>query len=222
MIAFGLILALILGGGGCTTAAKVTDGTKAKITDLENENHILTDHIASLEKEKLQLQAEIASVKQQLSLNYMVYHSSKRFIPKSSQILSLPLKDATIYRSIEENSVVTVFDALTTENKEIWLYVSVPVYDSPINIKGWIPESDTVALTKDNVKLVQSDVVVGMGAMIYEVREFEKISGAKPIQASSEQRGRLEEKKNGWARLSCSGGLTIWVLEKDLKYPEIE
>ncbi|KJR48089.1 hypothetical protein UF75_1562 [Desulfosporosinus sp. I2] len=222
VVSLSLILAVILGGGGCSTVAKVTGGNEAKIANLESENHTLTDHIASLEKELLRLQAEVASFEQRLSLNYVEYHSSKRFVPKPSQILALPMKDAIIYRPIEQNSVVTVFDAVAAEGQELWLYVSVPVYDSPINMKGWIKESDTVALTKDNVKLVQSDVVVGVGTMIYEVFEFEKISGTKPVQASSELRGRLEEKKNGWARLSCPGGLTLWVLEKDLKYPEIE
>lgn len=196
-------------------------GTDAKIAKLEIENHTLSDRVASLENERLRLQAEVASFEQRLSLTYMDYPSLKRFVPMPSQIRALPLNDAIIFRSIEPNSVITVFDAVS-ENQELWLYVSVPVFDSPTNMKGWIQEKDTVSLTKDNVKQVQSDVTVGKGTTIYEVFEFEKISGTKPVQADNEQRGRLEEKMDGWARLSCSGGLTIWVLEKDLKYPEVE
>lgn len=221
VVVLGLIMQLIL--GGCTTAENVADGTDAKIAKLESENHTLSDRVASIENEKIRLQAKVASVEQRLSLNYMSYPYTKRFVPMPSQIRALPLNDAIIFRSIESNSVITVFDAvLVYENQELWLYVSVPVYDSPTNVKGWIPEKETIALTKDNVKLVQSDVTLGEGTMIYEVFEFEKISETKPVQAYSEQRGRLEVKKNGWARLSCPGGLTIWVLEKDLKYPEIE
>lgn len=69
--------------------------------------------------------------------------------------------------------------------------MSVQVYDSPTNMKGWIPEKETIALTKDNVKLVQSDITFGKGTMIYEVFELEKISVTKPVQAYNEQRGRL-------------------------------
>lgn len=220
VVVLGLILTLIL--GGCSAADSVADGTDAKIAKLESENHTLNDRVASIENEKIRLQAEVASVEQQLSLNYIDYPSSKRFVPKPSQIRALPLNYAIIFRPIEPNSVVTVFDAAYSENKVLWLYVSVPVYDSPTNMKGWIPEKETIALTKDNVKLVQSDVTLCEGTMIYEIFEYEKISETKPVQAYSEQRGRVEEKKDGWARLSCPGGLTIWVLEKDLKYPEIE
>lgn len=220
VVVLGLILQLIL--GGCTTAGSVVVGTDAKIAKLESENQMLRNRVSSIENEKKRLQAEVASVEQRLSLNYRDYPSMKRFVPKPSQIRALPLKDAIIFRPIEANSVVTVFDAAYSVNQELWLYASVPVYDSPTNMKGWIPEKETVALTKDNVKLVQSDVTLGEGTMIYEVFEFEKISETKPVQSYREQRGRLEVKKNGWARLSCPGGLTIWVLEKDLKYPEIE
>ncbi|KJR45410.1 hypothetical protein UF75_4197 [Desulfosporosinus sp. I2] len=200
----------------------MTSETEAKINQLEAENHTLKDRVASFENEMLRLKAEVASFEQRLSLNNMDYPSSKRFVPKPSQIRALPLDDAIIFRPIEQNSVVTVFNAATSENLELWLYVSVPVYDSPTNMKGWIPEKDTVALTVDNVKLAQSDVTLGEGTKIYEVFEFEKISVTKPVQADNEQRGRIEEKKDGWVRLSCPGGLTIWVMEKDLKYPEIE
>lgn len=220
VVVLGLIVTIIL--GGCTTAKSVAEGTDAKIAKLESENQTLRDRVASIENEKMNLLAVVASFEQRLSLNYMDYPSSKRFVPKLSQICALPLNDAIIYRPIEPNSVVTVFDAAYSENKELWLYVSVPVYDSPTNMKGWIPEKETIELTKDNVKLVQSDVTLGEGTMIYEVFEFEKILETKAVQAYSEQRGRVEEKKDGWARLSCPGGLTIWVLEKNLKYPEIE
>jgi hypothetical protein len=45
----------------------------------------------------------------------------------------------------------------------IWLYISIPVYDAPMNYKGWIKESDTVLYTKDKINSVQGDVKVKKG-----------------------------------------------------------
>ena len=156
-------------------------------------------------------------------MTYITYNEKKRFVPKASQILALPFKGSYIFRPIEPNTVVTVFDAVGTGQNGLWLYVEIPVYDTPVNMKGWIPETETVALTKDNVKLIQSDVIVGKGTNIYQVFEFEKISTTNPVKETFDKRGRLVEKRNGWARLSCPGGSdNIWVQEKDLIYPIVE
>jgi hypothetical protein len=52
------------------------------------------------------------------------------------------------FRSILENTVVDVLDTADVKNV-IWLYVSIPVYDTPINYKGWIKETDTVRYSKE-------------------------------------------------------------------------
>jgi len=206
VIKFGLIAIVLTLIIGCSFSA--TELEKSKLTRLETENSLLKQQIAQLNEP--------------LSMTYVTYNEKRRFVPKASQILALPIKGSYVLRPIEPNTVVTVFDAVRTGKNDLWLYVGIPVYDTPMNMKGWITEADTVALTKDNVKLVQSDLIVGKGTNIYEVFEFEKISTTNPVKETFDRRGRLVEKRNGWARLSCPGGSDIWVQEKNLTYPIVE
>jgi len=206
VIKFGLIAIVLTLIIGCSFSA--TELEKSKLSRLETENGLLKQQIAQLNEP--------------LSMTYITYNEKSRFVPKASQILALPIKGSYVFRPIEPNTVVTVFDAVSTGQNDLWLYVGIPVYDSPVNMKGWITEADTVALTRDNVKLVQSDVIVGKGTDIYEVFEFEKISTTNPVKENFDKRGRLVEKRHGWARLSCPGGSDIWVQEKDLIYPIVE
>ena len=46
----------------------------------------------------------------------------------------------------------------------LWYYVTIPVYDTPSNVKGWIQAKDTKAFTQDKVTQVQSDITVAAGA----------------------------------------------------------
>jgi len=46
------------------------------------------------------------------------------------------IKGSYVFRPIEPNTVVTVFDAVSTGQNDLWLYVGIPVYDSPGIDKG--------------------------------------------------------------------------------------
>lgn len=194
-----------------------------------NENVQLKQQIAHLEKKVQTLDSELTSLKSKksdqpetITINYQTYEFKKRFVQKESNILALPRKGSVQLRRVESNSVVHVLDAATADNQELWLYVSVPVYDSPSNNKGWISESDTVPLTKDNQKMVQSEVTVKARTKVYMADEFNKVSSTPPTKLSSEQRGRLEERKGGYARISAPGGLHFWVEEALVVYPSID
>jgi outer membrane murein-binding lipoprotein Lpp len=216
-LVFAVILLILI--AGCSSSVKEEE--QSKLSKLENENSMLTEQIANLIEDRNESQG--VTLNEPLSMAYVTYDAKKRLVLNPSQILALPIKGAYIFRPIQPNTVVTIFDAVTTPAQNgLWLYVEVPVYDTPSDMKGWIPEAETVALTKDNVQLVQSDLTVGIGTPVCEVYEFEKIYTTKPNYLTYEMRGRLEEKRNGWARLTCPGGLDIWVLEKDLKYPVVE
>lgn len=156
-----------------------------------------------------------------LSINYVKYNSKKRFIPKELPLLALPKKNSAELRCILANTVVEVEDAAYTENQDdLWLYVVVPVYDSPDSMKGWVKESDTLPFTKENQELVQSDVMIKKGVSIYEVESFEMISSAVPLKSDGE-RGRLVEKREGYAKILCPGGRDIWVEQKFIVYPSL-
>lgn len=211
-----LALTLIV---GCSS--RITEVEQSKFSKLETENGLLKEQIAQLIEEKNK--SQLVALNEPLSMTYISYNEKKRFVPRTSQILALPTKGSYIFRPIEPNTVVSVFDAVDTGQNGLWLYVEIPVYDTPMNMKGWIQEAETETLTRDNVKLVQSDVSVKKGTNIYQVNEFEKISTINPITETYDMRGRLVEKRNGWAKLSCPGGADgIWVQEKDLIYPIVE
>jgi hypothetical protein len=70
------------------------------------------------------------------------------------------MQNSVKINTIQPNSLITVEDAATSEGSEVWLYVSIPVYDCPCNMKGWICEADTVALTEENRTKIQSDVAI--------------------------------------------------------------
>ena len=100
--------------------------------------------------------------------------------------------------------------------------MAVPVYSSPTNVKGWIPEADTAPLTRENLHLVQSDLHLKAGTKVYEVFGFDKIASTAPTILDGDVRGRLEERRGGYARLELPGALDLWVEEKYLVYPPLD
>ena len=196
-----------------------------KTQQLKNENEQLRKKIVEMEKEIQGLKAEVASLKREetenksISINYQSYDYKQRFVQKQATILALPRKESIELNIIPSNSVVQVLDAAMLD--ELWLYVQIPVYDTPANLKGWIRKAETLPFTKENQQLVQSDVIVKTGTLIYEVFEFEKIQSIKPTKTNFDVRGRLEEKKEGYARLSCPGAWGFWVKENHIVYPSI-
>lgn len=157
-----------------------------------------------------------------ISINYRSYDYKHRFVQKATKILALPRRGSLELNFVPSNCVVEVFDAATSDEQELWLYVSIPVHDTPSNFKGWIREAETIPLTKENQRLVQSDISIKAGTAIYEVFEFQKIPATKPTKASYDMRGRLEEKRADYARISCPGGEDLWVKEKFVVYPSID
>lgn len=158
-----------------------------------------------------------------ISMLYIQPEYKKRFVKNELHILLLPLSGSPQLNIIRPNTVVDVNDVVQVEsfNREVWLYVTIPVYDSAMNMKGWIKEADTVPLTKENQKLVQN-VTIKKGTPVYETFEFENISSLTPVILEYDKGGRLVKKKEGFFHLSCPGGLDIWVSEQYIVYPEVE
>jgi len=150
--------------------------------------------------------------------NLIVYKDTKRFVEKELKLLKEPSEESNTVRIIDVNTVVTVYGTIKDKKDILWLYIEVPVYDSPIHSFGWIQERDTTAFTKEKENLVQSDVFVNEGTPVYEVFEFEKLSSTTPYNCRNKLRGRLVKKEQGYALLSCPGGMNIWVQEKYLIY----
>lgn len=154
---------------------------------------------------------------------YMQPDYKKRFIQKESRILLLPVDGSPeVQNIIRPNTVVDVNDKVQVDSGGVWLYVTIPVYDSPMNMKGWIKETDTTPYNKENQKLVQSDVNIKAGTPVYETYDFNKISSIETVKLIYDKRGRLVERENGYVLLSCPGGEVIIVKEQYIVYPEIQ
>ena len=196
-------LSIVVFISGCSAQANLNN----KLQSLENENKEL----------KLKLD-QINSV----SMLFQEYKDKQRFVPKESQIYALPIQDLNKLRPIEANTVIQVLDAAQCRDQQLWLYVSVPVYDTPINFKGWIPESETIKLTKDNIKQVQGDVSLKEGTPIYEVDQFNEISSATSTKITNNVRGRILKREGSSVNLMSPGGWYFWVEEKFLIFPNVE
>jgi len=126
-----------------------------------------------------------------ISMLYIQPEYKKGFVKNELHILLLPLSGSPELNIIRPNTVVDVNDKVQvpqfnandpsqSDSSEVWLYVTIPVYDSPINMKGWIKEADTVPCTKENQKLVQSDIIIKADTPVYETYDFDKIPSLEP------------------------------------------
>lgn len=181
----------------------------------------LNSKIESLENENSEFRSKLEQV-DSLSMTYQDYEDKQRLVTKESVIYALPIQDYKRLRSIEANTVIQVLDAAQCQDQRLWLYVSVPVYDSPINHKGWIPESETVKLTEDNIKLVRGDVFLREGTPIYKVDQFNQISSTDATEISYDVRGRIENRQDSFVYFMSPGGWYFWVEEKYLIFPAVE
>lgn len=187
--------------------------------NLEIETQQLKEKIAKLEKNVNDYKTK--ELKQnQLIIGYgSKIHDKVRFIEKENKLLALPQDDSIKFRDIQKNTLAKVIDIGMVEGVT-WIYIEIPVYDSLTNFKGWIKENDTVLYTKDKVQLVQSDVAIKAGAEVYKTSNFEDIKKITPVKLVAIDSGRLEEKLNGYCRISQAGGINVWVKESSVMYPD--
>lgn len=196
-------------------------GCSSEADSLKAENAKLKDKISQLEKSIYDLKRAEEKVNDApLAINYVEPEEKVRFIEKENYILALPQIGSEKMRPVYPNTLAAVCDKALVNN-EYWLFIRIPTYDSPCNNKGWIKESDTVAYTKDKVSLLQSDVEIKAGSEVYETSEFKDIKNTVPQKLSMQDSGRLQEKKDGFCRISQAGGKDIWVKESSIIYPEV-
>ncbi len=215
ILSFILISCILLSGCSNDSQAIKNENEKLKntITQLENKLKEKDSKINELQNNELELSS--------LPIIYIQNKSSRKFVEKQCNLLALPIDNSIKFRPILENTVIDILDTASVNNVA-WLYVSIPVYDSPMNYKGWIKEADTVAYTKDKINKVQSDVKVKKGEAIYETESFDAIGMVKPYNAGIIDHGRIEEKRDGYVKMECPGGKTIWVRESAVIFPELD
>lgn len=197
----------------------------SEIQQLELKNEKAESEIKKLEADLNSKNKEIAKINREkietLIINYISNESKKVFIEEQKNLFALPDDKSQILSYIMSYSVIDVIDTVEVNNV-IWLYVSIPVYDTPSNYKGWVRKSDTVRYTRDKISSVKSDAKVKEGSKLIESFDFPNIKEVIPDIAEYDESGRISDERDGYVRLDCHGGRSIWVHEEDLIYPEPE
>lgn len=221
----------------------------SNISDCETKLTLAQESVKALESEKIRLNDEVKKLKESnaylkelneellASINkhpeyyggllyYAIGESEYvRFLSKRVELLALPYEGAPKIGIIEDNTLVTVYDKVSVQNDiekgAFWYYVSIPVYDTPMDYKGWIRAIDTIDYNEETRDILQSDVYIRKGSRVIESFNFPNIEDDVGYIVDYELRGRLEDRKNGYVRLDCPGGMSCWVKEEDIIYPKL-
>lgn len=218
MITFVLLLLLCL--AILRTISLARENNRLKLA-LDN----TTSLTENLQLQVSALQSQINDFQSIPSITYCTYEFNKRLVIDQLEVHLYPgTKAPAVPRAIEPYTMVDVLGSglLETEGRELWLYVTFPVYDTPMDNKGWIKEADTVALTEDNKVLVKSNIYLKKGVPIYEVDSFDSIQSSKSSELSDDVTGRIERDNGGYVYIQCGGGWSFWVEKKHIIYPEVD
>lgn len=219
--------------GGCTAKPAGTSGAPAGATAasvaqrLQAENEQLKGQVADLEREVQRLGAKVVATQPMLepiSINYIGYSYKHRLVMRdSAKLLAMPREGAPVLMEVQPGAVLEVLDAASANDTGLWLYVEAPVYSSPTNYKGWIRESDTVPLTRENRSQIRGDLYLKAGTPVYQwLEDFTAIARTKSRPLEGDARGWLVRRQDGYADLSLPGGLSLLVEEKYLIYPALD
>lgn len=167
------------------------------------------------------IEAELESYKNKyqepITINYVYYKEASILVTKETSLYSLPSPNSIGLNYIEPYTVAAVEDAASMKDNEIWLYVSIPVYDSPTNYKGWIKEAHTEEITLHNREKILNGITVSKKATVYldePLKNSEKLS--------YDLSGKILADNNGYVLVSTAGGFSFWVEKKYIVYPDIK
>jgi len=126
------------------------------IAQLRQENEDLQLTIEQLMEEKAALSQEIAALSKRVLTNeedlniwFLEFEARYRLVTAEEiKLLALPYRGSAVLNSTRSGAVIEVLDAaLNLPNKEVWLYVRLPVEHTDRNIQGWIEAADTIVYT---------------------------------------------------------------------------
>lgn len=195
--AMALGLTMLISGAvllaGCSAGTGSVSASAPELERLRSENAQLKDQVAGLQEEVQRLQGKLVAVTPMLepiSINYSSYPARYRLVLRDgAKLLAIPRDGALALMNVESGVVLEVLDAASADDTSLWLYVQAPVYSSPTNLKGWIRESDTVSLTRENRDQVRGDLYLKVGTPVYQgTEDFAAISQAHPTPLDGDAR----------------------------------
>jgi len=192
---------------------------------LQKANQTLADQVASMQKELEELRQTpgptlFEAESKALVMNYREIENKYIIIKEDAELLLLPVNSSPSINHIASNTIAGVNDAIMGSD-QVWLNITIPVYDSPANMKGWVLESQTEPVTDANRKLIKNGVIVKAGSLVYETENYEDIANRTPTTLESEHIGHIRDVRQDFVRLDVSGGNMIWVRGSDITYPDL-
>ncbi|WP_456279118.1 hypothetical protein [Bacillus sp. AK128] len=195
-----------------------------ELSQLREERDQLRSKINLLEKENKQLRKEASQVpsnQDMLTFTYLDIKESHRFIPKEVPLLILPNKESQQLNQIQPNTVVEVHDFVDV-NGEVWLHVTIPVFDTPINMKGWIKEIDTQLYTTEIQDLVSQPIFLKKGTPVYQFGLFNELQAVEPVEIDMDQNCFVSDRQDDFLALGCAGGTSYIVSKEFVVFPEVK
>ncbi|OEH84301.1 hypothetical protein BHU72_10835 [Desulfuribacillus stibiiarsenatis] len=190
------------------------------IQELENEILLKNAEIDVLKRDLHKLEEQDKS--KQIVIDYVEYLEKRRLVIDAVPLWGIPREESVYLNEVLSYSAVDVQSAAIVDGQDVWLFVRIPVYDSPMNYMGWIRESQTVKITEENVKQTLGDIYLKEGITIYEVPDADDISRNKASQVPFDLRGRIEQQEGEYTRIATSGGWRFWVKTELVEYPTID
>ncbi len=213
-----LLVILLFIVSGCSNTTE-----SIEIEGLKNERDQLKASVSVLTEENQQLRQDVSLAQKEvepLSFNYIETLEKKRFVPKELSLLVLPQEGSQTLNKIEANTVVEIQDFVEV-NGEVWLHVTIPVFDSPTNMKGWIKEEESDLYTRETQELVKSPIKVIEGTNVFKVELVSEVSTVNAEKIESDQNCFISDQDEYFA-LGCAGGTSFIVKKSDVVYPPLE
>jgi hypothetical protein len=192
--------------------------------EISEERDQLKVRVETLTREIQQLHKQVSlgpKEEESISLAYIEHREKNRFIPKDIPLLLVPQESSQKINQIEANTVVEVNDFVDVHGA-VWLYVTIPVFDTSMNMKGWIKEIDTQLYTLERRELVKSPITLKVGTPVYGVDLFNQVNSVSTLELDVEKNCFISDSKDEYLALGCSGGTSFIVKKSNATYPEIE
>lgn len=191
------------------------------------------DDLKNLQEETKNLKKEIKELKEQInklennkldpkSLTYINYNYKSRLVKAEQKFYIYPGENSPLVGNvIKAGTYLEVLDAgiLEDDKREVWLYVKIPVYDTPMDCKGWIKEEYTVLYNNESKEEVVNGILILKGVHIYA--EYEDIKENNFNILDTDKIGMINNVIDDYANVAVAGGETFWIRKSDITYPDI-
>lgn len=190
--------------------------------ELSLENNALKSDAEKL-KNEIQLINEELSLINNISICYIETDKRKVIVKNKTSLLALPIDTLKERRKIEPYTVVKVIDEVGCLG-QAWYYVEVTVFDTPINVKGYIKVEDTDELNSENINEVKCPLDVLKGTTVYDIAygNYDKVDITKKRTLDMDVSVKISDEKDEFFLVNGAGASEFWVNKEDVIYPSLE